>query len=411
MSCLFYVIMLSMNKLALKKNTCSYCGESPINHYFAFLESAIFFNLDNHVKKFIKYVPSFVKDFVDLVPEFLFKTLVFVKIAKFSNDIDKANTFRSRIIWEEAKKRDILMEQVIFLGKPLDQYRALLKIRNKSKYYYFESIPIRPEFLDKHISWDDKVVMKQEFKKYKIPVPDYVELSALLLPSLKKLEKIFANIKKPIIVKPRVGSRGRHTVTHINDLLQFRMGITIARKICSQLIVEEHLYGDVCRATVIGDKLMGFYRGSLPQIVGDGQRTIKQLIDQKNKEKIYKYHIRMDDELHDHIKRLGWGIEDVLTLGLNISLSHRRGQLFGGATSEMIDELHPSFIPIFEKAARVMDVSVVGFDAIIPDPTKDASSQSWGIIECNTLPFIDMHYYALEGKPKNIAGAIWDMWN
>jgi len=77
----------------------------------------------------------------------------------------------------------------------------------------------------------------------------------------------------------------------------------------------------------------------------------------------------------------------------------------------MLDDLHPSFIPILKQAAKIVDLSVVGFDCIIPDPTKDANSQRWGIIECNTLPFIDLHYYALEGKPKNIAGMIWDMWN
>jgi D-alanine-D-alanine ligase-like ATP-grasp enzyme len=76
----------------------------------------------------------------------------------------------------------------------------------------------------------------------------------------------------------------------------------------------------------------------------------------------------------------------------------------------MIDELHPSFIPFLEKASKVTGLSIAGFDCIIPDPTKDESSQRWGIIECNTLPFIDMHYYALEGKPRNIAGMIWDLW-
>ena len=76
----------------------------------------------------------------------------------------------------------------------------------------------------------------------------------------------------------------------------------------------------------------------------------------------------------------------------------------------MIDGLHPSFIPIFERAAQAVDLAVVGFDSIIPDPTKPAETQKWGIIECNTLPFIDLHYDALEGKPRNIAGMIWDLW-
>jgi cyanophycin synthetase len=76
----------------------------------------------------------------------------------------------------------------------------------------------------------------------------------------------------------------------------------------------------------------------------------------------------------------------------------------------MVDEIHPSFIPFFEKAALVTGLSIAGFDSIIPDPTMDAYSQKWGIIECNTLPFIDLHYYALEGKPRNIAGMVWDLW-
>ena len=91
-----------MNEPSVKNSLCSYCGNAPINHTFSFLESVISITLDNYGKKFIKYVPFFVKDFADLVPEFLFRTLAFLKLAKFSGDINKANTFRSRIIWEEA---------------------------------------------------------------------------------------------------------------------------------------------------------------------------------------------------------------------------------------------------------------------------------------------------------------------
>ena len=153
--------MLQMNEPSVKKSSCSYCGNAPINHLHYFLESLVSITLDNYAQKFIKYVPFFVKDFADSVPEFLFRTLAFFKLAKFSDDLNKANTFRSRIIWEEAQKRGIVMEQVIFLGKPLDQYRAKLKVKNKIKNFYFESIPLRPEFLDMSKNWDDKVVLKK----------------------------------------------------------------------------------------------------------------------------------------------------------------------------------------------------------------------------------------------------------
>lgn len=404
-----------MNEPQVKKSACSYCGDAPINHTVSFLESIVSITLDNNAKRFIKYVPSFVKDLADLVPGFLFRTLALLKLAKFSGDINKAHTFRSRIIWEEAQKRGIKMEQVIFLGKPLDYYRAIVKIKNKSKFFYFESIPIRPEFLDMDRNWDDKVVLKQEFSKKGIPVPTYFEFSPLSFFYLKNkdknIEEIFYKLSKPIIVKPRVGSRGRHTITNVNTLQQFRQGINTAFQICSYLIVEEHLKGNVCRATLVGGTLAGFYMGHAPTLLGDGQKTIGELIEEKDKKRENRVEpIRVSKELEDHILQSGFTLGDILPIGISLSLTHRVGRLFGGRTKEMLDDLHPSFIPILKQAAKTVSLSVVGFDCIIPDPTKDAHSQKWGIIECNTLPFIDLHYYALEGKPKNIAGMIWDLW-
>ncbi|TSC77717.1 MAG: cyanophycin synthetase [Parcubacteria group bacterium Gr01-1014_24] len=404
MSCLFSIVMQQESESSVKKSSCSYCGDASINHTLSFLGSSVSITLDTHAIKIIKYVPSFVKDFVDLIPRFLFETLALFKLVKFSSAINRAHTFRSRVIWEEARKRGIIMEQVIFIGKPLDQYRATLNGKN----IYFESIPIRPEFLDMSKNWDDKVILKREFSNKNIPVPAYFELSFW---SFRNIKNVFSKLKKPIIVKPRIGSRGRHTVTNINTLQQFREGINIAGQICSYLIAEEHLKGSVCRATLVGGVLAGFYKGHAPTLIGDGQKTIRELIEEKDSQRHKRVEpIRISKELHDHILRSGFTIHDILPAGVCLSLSHRIGRLFGGTTKEMLDDLHPSFVPILKEAAKIVGLSVVGFDCIIPDPTKDASSQKWGIIECNSLPFIDLHYYALEGKPRNIAGMIWDMW-
>jgi hypothetical protein len=400
--------MKQVNEPFVKQSSCSYCGDAPINHPLSFLESLFLITFDNHAIKVIKYVPAFVKNFADLIPRFLFAALSFFQLAEFSSDIDKAHTFRSRIIWEEAQKRGIKMEQVLLRGKSLDFYRATIK----SKTIYFESIPIKPEFLDMNKNWDDKVMLKKEFSKKNIPIPFYFNLPLWPLWNLKNTEKIFSKLQKPIIVKPRLGSRGRHTITNIHTLPQFREGIKIAGQICSHLIVEEHLTGYVCRATLVNGVLAGFYKGQAPTLVGDGRKTIKELIEEKDKKRHSRVEpIRISKELEDHIARGGFAIRDILPEGFSLSLSHRIGRLFGGATKEMLDELHPSFVPILKEAAKIANLSVVGFDCIIPDPTKDAHMQKWGIIECNSLPFIDLHYYALEGKPKNIAGLIWDMWD
>jgi D-alanine-D-alanine ligase-like ATP-grasp enzyme len=63
-----------------------------------------------------------------------------------------------------------------------------------------------------------------------------------------------------------------------------------------------------------------------------------------------------------------------------------------------------------EKAGVVLGAPVVGFDVIIENPTEDPDTVRWGIIEANSLPFIDLHYLPLHGTPSNPASAVWDLW-
>ena len=354
--------------------------------------------------KVVKHAPTFIKDLAELIPVALFKTFNTLGYATFSSDIEKAASFRSRIIWEEAKRRGIVMEQLVLFGKPLDHYRAV----HNGKTIYFESIPLPTESLDMEKNWDDKIVLKKEFSKHNIPIPAYAQLP--LVP-LHNLEYYFSLFTTPIIVKPQVGSRGRHTVTNIHTFEQFKKGVAIVKKLSPYVAVEEHLQGSICRATVVGGVLAGFYRGQPPSIVGDGLKTIQELIEAKDAARKSRVEaVPISDELREYISRSGFTLESILPEEMTLTLSHHVGRLFGGTTKEMIDDLHPSFVPILERAGAVVGLAIAGFDCIIPDPTAPADSQRWGIIECNTLPFIDLHYYALEGTPRNIAGMVWDLW-
>lgn len=388
-----------------QKGSCSYCGDAPVSHIIFYFVSLVSGNIDNHVLKVAKHAPEILRVFVDWMILCSFEMFLFLKLARLSSDIDLARTFRSRVIWEEAKRRGIEMKQLILFGAPLDQYCA----RINGKLVYFDSLPIPPKFLIMKNNWDDKFVLKQELSKKNIPIPGYFAFPVFYP---QNIGRIFSRLEKPIIVKPRAGSRGRHTITNISTLEQFQSAINVAKKISAYLVAEEHIYGDVCRATFVKGELMGFYKGSVPYVVGDGEKTVRELIlekDEKRPSRVEK--IFITEEMQDQILRSGFAIDSVLPQGMRLPLTHRTGRLFGGLTKEMLDELHPSFIPILNEAAKIVDLAVIGFDCIIPDPTRDAGEQKWGIIECNTLPFIDLHYYALEGKPKNIAGKIWDLWN
>ncbi|MGB4965767.1 MAG: hypothetical protein WBO77_01510, partial [Microgenomates group bacterium] len=60
----------------------------------------------------------------------------------FHEDISKARSDRSKVIWKEAQKRGIRMQGISVWGKPIEQYRAHVE----GKWRYFESLPIPPHY-------------------------------------------------------------------------------------------------------------------------------------------------------------------------------------------------------------------------------------------------------------------------
>lgn len=327
-----------------------------------------------------------------------------IGILKWSNDTEKAVTGRSKIIWEEAKERGIHMQQAVIFGKPVELYRA--KINGKN--FVFTSLPIPAHLPQSGYTWlDDKFKLSEELRKAGIASPKSIQVSIFGT----NIKKILSDLSMPIIVKPKDGSRGRHTTTNIKNEEELRKALKLGRQITLFMVAQEHLFGSVYRATIVDGKLVGFFKANPPQVTGDGKKTIKELIGEKNKNKPERLSdITVNEDLLQFIERQGYTLESVVPAGKTIDLSAKTGRMYGGYTKEMLPEVHPKFHQIFEKAATVVKVPVAGFDLIIENPLEDPNTQRWGIIECNSLPFIDLHYMALEGKPVNLAKNVWDLW-
>ena len=326
------------------------------------------------------------------------------RLARFSQDSSKAISGRSQLIWQEAERRGIRMEQIIMFGKPLEQYRARLG----NKWIYFQSIPVPSWLPQKGYDWvDDKFKLGKILEKAYVPTP-----RVRTVRTLRQALKAFNELEKPVIIKPRAGSRGRHTTTNIRTEKELREAYKLAHMIAPSLVVEEHLFGSVYRATVINNTLVGFFRADPPQVIGDGAHTIQELISTKNtnRNKDLLGEIEINDDLTSFIGRYGYTIDSVLPKDSKLDLSAKTGRFYGGYTKEMFPEIHPKIHEYFRRAGHAVEASIVGFDLIIQDPTLDPDTQKWGIIECNSLPFIDLHYFPLEGTPINVAIPIWDLW-
>ena len=64
---------------------------------------------------------------------------------------------------------------------------------------------------------------------------------------------------------------------------------------------------------------------------------------------------------------------------------------------------------MFKTIAETVDDPLFGVDIIMESMARSWRDQPCGIIECNSLPAIDVHHVPLRGTPRDVAGAVWDM--
>jgi len=405
------------------KAACPYCGNNPVPHRLYWYEESLNILLTPFRLKLVyNPVSRFFKDKLFLpFSAALFLPAKLLGIIRLQNDPAKCKVRRAQVLWEEANRRGIAMSELLLFGRPIDVYVAEKKeisnfkfqISNKcqrsnvkGQMLVFSGLP-RPKGSDS--LWlemmDDKFLLKQKFLRAGLPVARGGSVTGM-----SGALKIFNTIDKPVIVKPRAGSRGRHTTTFVFTEADLRKAVKVAKQLCHWVIVEEQLLGPVSRATIINGKLAGVLRGDPPQIVGDGSHTIVELINIKNAQPHPGVKdIAADASCKVFLSRQNLTLSAVLEKGRTVNLTEKIGVNYGGSSSEDFEICHPDNKDLFLRAAEAVGDPIVGFDFIIPDIAASWKNQKCGFIEANSLPFINLHHDPLLGKPRNAAALVWDM--
>lgn len=385
--------------------TCLYCGENPIPHFpFWFYESLDICLMPIRHKIFgrIKFLDPDVLISDKLIHKF-YKLLKGLGVVNYNFDIAQVQNSRARVLWKEASARQIPFHEVRLFGRAIDCYIAQIKDQE----ILFFGLP-RPQTskVDIALKWlDDKALLKQVLKKQNLPVAEGSSFANYL-----SALKCFHKLTKPVVVKPRRGSRGRHTTTYIYTEEQFKHAFNVAKQLCFWVVVEEQLYGDVFRGTTVNGRLVGVLGGSYPYVAGDGTHTIAELIEIKNQNKLSGVKdMKVNEKMVYYLARNGKTLNTTPILGEIINLSEKIGVNYGGTSYEVTDQTHPDIKEVLEQAAKAVASPILGFDFIIPDITKSPKVQKMGIIECNGNPFINLHHEPLIGKPRNVAAHVWDL--
>jgi D-alanine-D-alanine ligase-like ATP-grasp enzyme len=221
----------------------------------------------------------------------------------------------------------------------------------------------------------------------------------------------------PLVVKPRAGSLSRHTTCGVEGEAVLRSAIRLARELSDEFVVERFVPGEVFRATLVDGTLVAVCLRERPNVVGDGVHTIEELIAIKNEDprrgpssqkNRTLHHIQLTPASHELLAAQGVLLRSTPSAGQKVYLHAKVILACGADIHDVTDSVHSDARALLERAAKLCQAPVVGFDLICEDIARAPTEQSFAVIEANTLPYIDMHHVPTTGEPRNVAGAIMD---
>jgi len=217
----------------------------------------------------------------------------------------------------------------------------------------------------------------------------------------------------PVVVKPRDGSQGRGVAVNIETRERVIQAFEAAEEISSEVIVERYIPGHDFRLLVVGGALVAASRRDPPQVTGDGQQTIRQLVDQVNADPLRGdghatslTKIRFDDIALATLKKQGFDADSVPPAGTLIFLRNNANLSTGGSATDVTDEVHPEMAARAVSAARMIGLDICGVDVVAESVLYPLEDQHGGVVEVNAAPGLRMHLNPSFGKGRAVGEAI-----
>jgi cyanophycin synthetase len=222
-------------------------------------------------------------------------------------------------------------------------------------------------------------------------------------------------IGSAVVVKPRYGNQGRGVSVDLATREEVEKAWAVAREEESTVVVERFVSGGDYRVLVVGGKVVAAARRHPPTIQGDGQSTVRQLVEVVNQDpRRCSDHagalspVRIDEVALAVLAEQGFTPESVPAAGLTVFLRQNANLSTGGTSEDVTDLVHPEVAKRAVEAARIVGLDVAGIDIVTADISQSLESQRGVIIEVNAGPGLRMHLEPTVGTPRNVGAAIVD---
>lgn len=282
---------------------------------------------------------------------------------------------------------------------------VLFKNKNKSEFVIEGNKTNRDSYIFPIIT-DDKYIAKQIMKENRLNVPNAILLKKNMDSNdIELILKPFYNSK--LVVKPRNTNYGTGITVFSKNATKSQIlnAVKYAFNFDDNVLIEEYIKGMEYRFLVIDGKCLSVCHRRVASVVGDGKSTIKQLIEEKNKEPwhyLTATPVKMDEPVVEFLKLQGYDYDTVLPENKRVFLRTNSNCSTGGESIDMTETMPEYFKQVAEKAAKSFCAKICGVDIIIEDLKKD----NYSIIEINDNPGYSINEWPYEGKGQKIGTAI-----
>jgi cyanophycin synthetase len=256
----------------------------------------------------------------------------------------------------------------------------------------------------------DKQATKDVLESCGLPVP-----TGEVVRSLKDIFKVADKLQFPLVIKPLNGRQGQGVITNIKDKDELFNVVNCMDHHVKEFILEKYYDGHDYRLLVIDGKLIAASLRLPPFVIGNGQDSIRRLIEIENKNPLRgeghekpMTKIPFNFTVTCFLEKFDLHLDSVPSKGEVVQVVGNANLSTGGQAIDVTDEVHPTIKELAETAAKVIGLDIAGIDFISKDIRKPFDSQTSAIIEVNAAPGIRMHLYPSKGKNRDVGKAIVD---
>ena len=334
----------------------------------------------------------------------------FLNLAKSYKESAYKNRFKLEGYEDLELSTQILMKESIKRGitvNIVDRSENFISLKKGEKIEYVKQATKTSK--DTYVSvliMENKTVTKKVLAEKGVKVPRGEEFNTIEDAKIKAHNYI----NKPIVIKPKstnfgIGINIFPEGANLEDIIH---AFEIAFKNDNTVLIEEFIKGKEYRFLVINDEVVGILHRVPANVIGDGEKSITELVEVKNQDPLRGKgyvtpleKIRLEENAELFLKQQGKNFDYIPKKDEIIYLRENSNISTGGDSVDYTDDIPQKFKDIAVNAAKAAGAKICGVDMMLEDYSDE--NTNYAIIELNFNPAIHIHSYPYKGKERKIA--------